>query len=127
MLAPNTILHQLRRFSCCCDCADSVVFNHFAFVPERSEDTARAEIFMMEPKAEKGARELSVIQKAHDLILWYVPILNRLPRDHKFMLGDRLVSGRYKFHEGLVLIQMSIKQQKRRSESDIMSVEITMK
>jgi hypothetical protein len=28
----------------------------------------------------KAAKELSVIQKAHDLILWYVPLLNRLPR-----------------------------------------------
>ena len=27
--------------------------------------------------------ELPIIQKTHDLIQWYVPILNRLPRDHK--------------------------------------------
>ena len=39
--------------------------------------------------------ELPIIQKTHDLIQWYVPILNRLPRDHKFLLGDRIVSGLY--------------------------------
>jgi hypothetical protein len=27
-------------------------------------------------------QELPIIQKTYDLILWYVPILNRLPRDH---------------------------------------------
>jgi len=43
----------------------------------------------MEDKAEKSTKDLSVIQKAHDLILWYLPLLNRLPRDQKFMLGDR--------------------------------------
>ncbi len=33
--------------------------------------------------------ELPMIQKTYDLIKWYVPILNRLPRNHKFLLGDR--------------------------------------
>jgi hypothetical protein len=28
--------------------------------------------------------ELPIIQKTYDLIKWYVPIVNRLPRDHKF-------------------------------------------
>ena len=39
--------------------------------------------------------DLPIIQKTYDLILWYVPILNRLPRDHKFALGDRIVGGLY--------------------------------
>ncbi len=46
--------------------------------------------------------ELSVIQKTYDLILWYVPILNRLPKEHKFALGDRLVTGLYELLEGLI-------------------------
>ena len=45
--------------------------------------------------------ELPVIQKTYDLIKWYVPILNRLPRDHKFLLGDRMVTGLYSLLEGL--------------------------
>ncbi|MDX2098080.1 MAG: diversity-generating retroelement protein Avd, partial [Leptolyngbyaceae cyanobacterium bins.59] len=36
------------------------------------------------------------------LIKWYVPILNRLPRDHKFGLGDRMVATLYDLLEGLV-------------------------
>ncbi len=27
--------------------------------------------------------DLPIIQKTYDLIKWYVPILGRLPRDHK--------------------------------------------
>ena len=47
-------------------------------------------------------QELAIIQKTYDLILWYVPILNRLPRDHKFLLGERIISGLYEFLEILV-------------------------
>ena len=54
--------------------------------------------------------ELPIIQKTHDLIKWYVPILNRLPRDHKFMLGDslwerlrqRIIASLYNLLEGLI-------------------------
>jgi 23S rRNA-intervening sequence protein len=34
--------------------------------------------------------DLPIIQKTYDLIKWYVPILNRLPRDHKFVLGEEM-------------------------------------
>jgi hypothetical protein len=47
--------------------------------------------------------ELPIIQKTYDLIKWYVPILNRLPRDHKFLLGDRMIKGLYDLLEGLIL------------------------
>jgi hypothetical protein len=30
--------------------------------------------------------ELPIIQKTYDLIQWYVPLLNKLPRDHKMAL-----------------------------------------
>lgn len=46
--------------------------------------------------------ELSIIQKTYDLIKWYIPILNRLPRDHKFNLGDRLINNLYDLLEGLI-------------------------
>ncbi|MFN0120152.1 MAG: diversity-generating retroelement protein Avd [Blastocatellia bacterium] len=46
--------------------------------------------------------ELPVIQQTYDLILWYVPILNRLPRDHKFALGERMISGLYELLEQLI-------------------------
>jgi len=46
--------------------------------------------------------ELPIVQKTYDLIKWYVPILNRLPRDHKFGLGDRMVVVLYELLEGLI-------------------------
>ena len=46
--------------------------------------------------------ELPIIQKTYDLIKWYVPILNRLPRDHRFTLGDRMVGGLYGLLEALI-------------------------
>ena len=46
--------------------------------------------------------ELPIVQKTYDLIKWYVPILNRLPRDHKFGLGDRMIAALYELMEGFV-------------------------
>jgi hypothetical protein len=51
--------------------------------------------------------ELPIIQATTDLIRWFVPLLNRLPRDHRFGLGDRLVSGLYDLLEGLVTARYS--------------------
>lgn len=47
--------------------------------------------------------ELSIIQKTYDLIIWYVPIINRLPKTHKFQIGDRLVNNLYNFIELLII------------------------
>ena len=46
--------------------------------------------------------ELPIIQKTYDLVKWYVPILNRLPRKHKFILGERIITELYNFLEGLI-------------------------
>jgi hypothetical protein len=48
-------------------------------------------------------KELPIIQKSYDLIRWYVPILNRLPRDHRFLLGDRIIAGLYDVLEQLIM------------------------
>ena len=47
--------------------------------------------------------DLPIIQKTYDLVKWYVPLLSRLPRDHKFQLGDRIVTGLYELLENLIL------------------------
>ena len=47
-------------------------------------------------------KELPIIQKTYDLVKWYIPILNRLPRNHRFALGDRLVNNLYDLLEGLI-------------------------
>ena len=50
-------------------------------------------------------KNLPIIQKTYDLVKWYIPILNRLPRDHKFMLGNRIIGNLYDLLEGLILAQ----------------------
>ena len=47
-------------------------------------------------------RELPIIQKTYDLIRWYIPILNRLPKDHRFALGERIVNNLYDLLEELI-------------------------
>ncbi len=47
--------------------------------------------------------ELSIIQKTYDLIKWYIPILNRLPKNHRFALGDRMINELYSLLEGLII------------------------
>ena len=47
--------------------------------------------------------ELPIIQKTYDLILWYVPRLNKFPRDFKFVLADRIQRTLYDFLEGLIV------------------------
>lgn len=46
--------------------------------------------------------ELPVIQRTYDLIRWYIPILNKLPKDHRFGLGDRMTTQLYEMLEGLI-------------------------
>jgi hypothetical protein len=46
--------------------------------------------------------ELPIIQRMYDLILWYVPRLNKMPRDYKFLLGDRIQTGLYHLLESLI-------------------------
>ena len=49
-----------------------------------------------------NSRELPIIQKTYDLILWYVPHLNKMPKAHKFGLGDRMIDGLYFALEQLI-------------------------
>lgn len=46
--------------------------------------------------------ELPILQKTYDFVKWYVPILNHLPKHHKYLLGDRLITNLYDFLENLV-------------------------
>jgi len=47
-------------------------------------------------------KELSVIQRTYDCIKWYIPVIERLPKTHKFNLGDRIVNQLYDLLEGLI-------------------------
>jgi len=52
--------------------------------------------------SEASSAELPIIQSCLDLIAWFVPLLQRLPRQHKFGLGDRLINHLYHLLEQLV-------------------------
>ena len=47
-------------------------------------------------------KELPVIQQAYELLLWMVPTIQKLPRSHRFVLGERLESSLYRLLEDLV-------------------------
>jgi hypothetical protein len=53
----------------------------------------------------KPSKELPIIQKTYDLIKWYVPIINRLPRTHRFQIGDRMIAGLYELLEVLITVR----------------------
>ena len=46
--------------------------------------------------------ELPIIQKTYDLVKWYVPILNRLPKNFRFTLATRINRSLYDLLEGLL-------------------------
>ena len=50
---------------------------------------------------------LSIIQHVYDLILWYVPRVNKFPRDHKFIVGDRIQRTLYDLLERLIRARYS--------------------
>ncbi len=62
---------------------------------------------LIAPMPPNASDELPIIQLTYDLIKWYVPILNRLPRDHKFGLGDRMVTALYDLLDGFVTARYS--------------------
>ena len=49
------------------------------------------------------SEELPIIQKTYDLIKWMVPMLDRLPRTHRFTLGNRMIEELYDLLESLIM------------------------
>ncbi|MGK7919719.1 MAG: diversity-generating retroelement protein Avd [Trichodesmium sp.] len=54
--------------------------------------------------------ELSIIQKTYDLIKYYVPIIERFPKVHKFTVGDRIINQLYNLLEGLIKAKYASKK-----------------
>ena len=46
-----------------------------------------------------STRDLPVIQKVHDLILWFIPILNRYPVIHRRGIGEQMAD---EFEHGFI-------------------------
>ncbi|WP_310833507.1 hypothetical protein [Aetokthonos hydrillicola] len=61
--------------------------------------------------------DLPIIQKTYDLIKWYVPILNRVPREHKFLLANRMITGLYDIRDALIVARYSTKDKLAQLES----------
>jgi hypothetical protein len=59
------------------------------------------------PPLSPSRGELPILQATTDLIKWFVPLLNGLPRDQKFALGDRIISNLYAVLEALVAARWS--------------------
>ena len=47
-------------------------------------------------------KELSIIQKTCDLLKYYIPVIERFPKVHKFTIGDRIINQLYDLLEGLI-------------------------
>lgn len=64
----------------------------------------------MLPKPQKKSEtspDLPIIQKTYDFIKWYIPILEKLPKTHKYTLGNRIITQLYELLESLIRAQFS--------------------
>jgi hypothetical protein len=55
------------------------------------------------PSPTPTTAELPILEATLALIRWFIPILHRLPRQHRFGLGDRLIASLYELMEQLAL------------------------
>lgn len=58
-------------------------------------------------------KELTVIQKMTDYIDWVSPLINRFPKDRKYILGDRLLQKLYNVLELLIKAKYGNKVEKK--------------
>ena len=56
----------------------------------------------MPAQTKRKQTELPIIQRTYDLIQWYVPRINKFPRDYKFVLGDEMQRTLYGLVNGLI-------------------------
>jgi hypothetical protein len=71
----------------------------------------------------KKAEELAVITKTYDLILWSCNHTSRFPRNHRFVLGDRIERNLYGLLETLIAAKYT-KDRRRLLEAANLSLEI---
>jgi len=55
------------------------------------------------PASNPSTSELPILEATLELIRWFLPILHRLPRQHRHGLGDRLIANLYELLEQLAL------------------------
>ena len=67
----------------------------------------------MQKSPKRKNEELPIIQQTYDLIKWYVPVINKLPRDQKYVLGDRITSALYDTLDDLLYARYSTNKLER--------------
>ena len=72
----------------------------------------------------RGDEELPAIQACYELLLWIVPVLDRLPRNRKFTLGDRIESRLIDALSLLVAASYSRTKSERLSEANVRLQEV---
>jgi len=80
-------------------------------------------ILLFWQKSMKKAGELAVITKTYDLILWSCNHTSRFPRNHRFVLGDRIERNLYGLLETLIAAKYT-KDRRRLLEDANLSLEI---
>jgi hypothetical protein len=58
-------------------------------------------------------QELTVITKTYDLVLWSCNHTNRFPRNHRFVLGERIERGLYELLDTLIEAKYTKQRQVR--------------
>jgi hypothetical protein len=66
-------------------------------------------------------QELIVITKTYDLILWSCNHTSRFPRNHRFVLGERIGCNLYDLKETLVKARYTRDRHALLEEADLMS------
>jgi hypothetical protein len=74
-------------------------------------------------KSMKKAEELTIITKTYDLILWSCNHTSRFPRNHRFVLGERIERNLYNLLETLIRAKYTKNRQRLLEEANL-SLEI---
>jgi hypothetical protein len=65
-------------------------------------------------------QELTIITKTYDLILWSCNHTSRFPRNHRFVLGERIERNLYSLLETLIRAKYNKSRQRLLEESNLM-------
>ena len=76
-------------------------------------------ISLLLKKSMKKDQELIVITKTYDLILWSCNHTSRFPRNHRFVLGERIERNPYNLLETLIATKCTKSRQRLLEEANL--------
>src|SRR6185312_8069689 len=74
---------------------------------------------MNEPEQFKKGEELIVITKTYDLILWSCNHTSKFPRNHRFVLGERIERNLYGLLETLIAAKYTRNRQRLLEDANL--------